>query len=354
MFGRALLASGLLAVFAASFPTEHVPLSSSPAAPPGPWRAVDGAVDASHEMVFLVALPHRNAHELESTFWEVSDPNHERYGRHLSRDEVADAFGPAEEHKAAVAFWLASAGLSFEPTAAGDWFVVRAPAAAVEALFATQLARFEHQATGRRVVRAALPLLVPSFVAPAIDLIHGVADFPDPRASFSLSVGHAPPRGAAERAATLLRRAAHPSLPEPEAQFMGQGNHELVLSVVPYCAGPKGVEACPDMAALRGNITAFSARVVFAGNGSLVTESEVRRAWGAGASPSMRAALSACRPCPSRTPTPTPVPPVRAVLQRLLRRRPVPAGGVGAHQLCLLQRERGLQVQGRGRVVALR
>lgn len=70
----------------------------------------------------------------------VSDPSHQRYGKHLTADEVHDLVKPAAETSDAVHEWLADNGIlasdcSYTP--AKDWIKVKLPVAKVEELLDT-------------------------------------------------------------------------------------------------------------------------------------------------------------------------------------------------------------------------
>lgn len=86
----------------------------------------------------------------------VSDPSHERYGKHLTPAEVQDLVKPSREVLSDVHDWLESHGvdhaqLSYSP--AKDWIKVRLPISDIERLLDTQYSVYEHQ-DGTQLVRA--------------------------------------------------------------------------------------------------------------------------------------------------------------------------------------------------------
>lgn len=93
--------------------------------------------------------------ELEKQLYEVSDPNHHRYGQHLSADEVSALVAPSEASLNAVHEWLEDNNISLdhvEYTPAKDWVVVALPVSAVEELLDTEYHVYENDA-GTRLVR---------------------------------------------------------------------------------------------------------------------------------------------------------------------------------------------------------
>lgn len=63
---------------------------------------------AEYELV--AHLHHRNLERLEQTFWDVANPEHPSYLKHLSLEETAHLIGAADEDVAEVKEWLLSLG----------------------------------------------------------------------------------------------------------------------------------------------------------------------------------------------------------------------------------------------------
>merc|ERR1719482_2157394 len=64
---------------------------------------LEKSVPADHSISMTVALkvdPDRRA-KLEQTFWEVSDPKHEKYGQHLKIDDITKLLAIPDERVAA-------------------------------------------------------------------------------------------------------------------------------------------------------------------------------------------------------------------------------------------------------------
>jgi tripeptidyl-peptidase I len=75
----------------------------------------------------------------------VSDPNHSRYGQHLSADEVNDFVKPSEEALGLVHEWLLDHGIetsNLRYTPAKDWIKIKLSAAEVEELLETEYSTY--------------------------------------------------------------------------------------------------------------------------------------------------------------------------------------------------------------------
>ena len=108
--------------------------------------------------------------ELEKTLFEVSEPSHTRYGKHLSADEVNELIQPKDEALEAVHEWLHDAGVKVEELAyspAKDWIRITLPVKDVESLLDTEYYHFIHE-DGTELVRAeswSLPLHLHDHIA---------------------------------------------------------------------------------------------------------------------------------------------------------------------------------------------
>ncbi|EIW61376.1 tripeptidyl peptidase A [Trametes versicolor FP-101664 SS1] len=111
---------------------------------------------ADHIIELRIALPQPNFAELERHLYEVSDPFHDRYGQHLSKEEVESLVTPEPESVHLVNEWLASHGLyedSLSRSPAKDWVLVKVPVTLAEAMLKTEYHVWTHDASGESVVR---------------------------------------------------------------------------------------------------------------------------------------------------------------------------------------------------------
>lgn len=85
----------------------------------------------------------------------VSDPEHERYGNHLSAEEVHELIKPTKDASEQVHDWLLDNGVeahSLDYSPAKDWIKVTLPVSAIERLLDTKYSVFEHE-DGTEIVR---------------------------------------------------------------------------------------------------------------------------------------------------------------------------------------------------------
>lgn len=86
----------------------------------------------------------------------MSDPDHPRYGQHLTNEEVNELVKPSANGERLVHEWLQSEGIDcarLEYSPARDWIRLSLPVAEVERILDTEYSVFEHK-DGDRVVRA--------------------------------------------------------------------------------------------------------------------------------------------------------------------------------------------------------
>lgn len=81
----------------------------------------------------------------------VSNPFHDRYGQHLTAEEVNELVKPSDETSQLVHEWLESNGVSTDNlkyTPAKDWITITLPVAQIESLLDTKYSVYEHEEGG--------------------------------------------------------------------------------------------------------------------------------------------------------------------------------------------------------------
>lgn len=99
-----------------------------------------GEPPADHKIALKIGLPQPNFNELEKHLYEISDPDHARYGHHLSKVEVEELVAPHPESLDTVNEWLSSLGFDNEDmvrSPAKDWITINAPVSKVEEMLNT-------------------------------------------------------------------------------------------------------------------------------------------------------------------------------------------------------------------------
>ncbi|KAA1473406.1 tripeptidyl peptidase A [Dentipellis sp. KUC8613] len=174
-----LIPTALLALsaLAAAAPNSTPKLKERITAPRN-WEPVKRAPPA-HVLTLRIALPQPNFSVLEQHLWEVSDPDHARYGEHLSKAEVEALLAPHEDSVSAVESWLAEHGVpagARTHSPAGDWVKISVPVALAEKMLNTEYHVWKHTADGTTVLRTTHYSL-PEALHPHVELIQPTTIF---------------------------------------------------------------------------------------------------------------------------------------------------------------------------------
>ncbi|KAI0080806.1 tripeptidyl peptidase A [Panus rudis PR-1116 ss-1] len=164
-----------LALAAPSFDSPHKVKET--VVPPRGWvkRSV-APRDLTIEL--RVALPQPNFYELERHLYEISDPDHERYGAHLSKEEIEQLVAPDSMSVESVTEWLASHGVTnLNRSPAGDWIKVHIPVSLAEEMLDTEYHIWVHAETGKTVIRTTAYSL-PESLHSHVELVHPTTYFP--------------------------------------------------------------------------------------------------------------------------------------------------------------------------------
>lgn len=132
--------------------SHHVPRSFSRIRP----------APKDHIINLKIGLKQSKFDELERHLYEVSDPYHERYGQHLSAEEVNELVKPSEETTTLVHTWLKEHGISdgLGVSSAGDWLDIKLTVKTIENLLNTKYSVYRH-VDGTELIRTtewSLPL----------------------------------------------------------------------------------------------------------------------------------------------------------------------------------------------------
>ncbi|KAH9482489.1 Tripeptidyl-peptidase sed3 [Psilocybe cubensis] len=145
---------------------------------PGGW-VKHGDPPANHNIVLRIALPQPNFHVLEQHLYEISDPDHERYGQHLSKEEVEELVAPHSESLDLVNEWISSFGLTEDDlvrSPAKDWVTLKLPVSLVEKMLDTKYYVWQHAQSGDYLVRTTSYSL-PSHLHDHVDTIQPTTSF---------------------------------------------------------------------------------------------------------------------------------------------------------------------------------
>ncbi|EIW73981.1 subtilisin-like protein [Coniophora puteana RWD-64-598 SS2] len=178
-----LLAAALVNASALSFRGFPQRVKESTSAPSTGW-VKHSAAHPETMLQLQISLTQPRFGELEQHLLEISDPSHERYGVHLSKEEVHELMAPHVDTHGIVAEWLAVHGVDqaeVKHSAAGDWMTVRVPVRLAESMFDTDLHLYKHAESGDSLIRT-LEYSLPEILHDHIDLVHPLTmHAPSPR-----------------------------------------------------------------------------------------------------------------------------------------------------------------------------
>jgi len=165
----------LTAALAALGQCASTVFESAPAQPEG-WTRLGDANPDQH-LKLRIALQQPNEALFERTLYEVSDPAHAQYGRHLSRDALSAMMAPRAESTSAVRTWLRSAGISDASVHEdGEWVNLDVTVREASALLDADFGVWGHDGTSVKRVRA-LEYSVPDEVTSHIKMVAPVVRF---------------------------------------------------------------------------------------------------------------------------------------------------------------------------------
>lgn len=111
---------------------------------PREWTEI-GHPSKSDLIHLQIGLKQRNEGVVESHLLEISDPNHRRYGQHLSIAEIHNIIAPAEDSVELVQAWLQEHDITTVVYSPGkDWASIVVPIEKAEQLLRTTYKTFEH------------------------------------------------------------------------------------------------------------------------------------------------------------------------------------------------------------------
>ncbi|KAI9444490.1 subtilisin-like protein [Lactarius indigo] len=133
------------------------------AAVPEQWESV-GYPSVGAMIDLRIALKPKRENALIDTLYEVSNPQHTRYGAHLSKEQVADLVAPHQDTRKLVESWLGYHGVppsNISTSHGGGWLTVTGvPVSKANDLLGASYQLYRHTGTNEtilRTVRYALP-----------------------------------------------------------------------------------------------------------------------------------------------------------------------------------------------------
>lgn len=139
---------------------------------PSGWE-LHGPAPADHTMDMRIGLKQDKLDELISSLYEVSDPAHEKYGAHLSVEEVQALVAPHPDTVELVDSWLTHHDIdpsSAHRSGGNEWVMLRVSVAQAERMLGTKYNVYRHSKTSEYVVRT-LGYSLPNILHGHVDVI---------------------------------------------------------------------------------------------------------------------------------------------------------------------------------------
>lgn len=111
--------------------------------PPEGWQAI-GVPEADRPLHFRIAMTQPDEALFEQTLFDISTPEHPRYGQHMKKSELKEMLKPTSEASEAVNEWLKSAGIT-QVDDDGEWISFIATVEHAEELLDTQFAVYRYE-----------------------------------------------------------------------------------------------------------------------------------------------------------------------------------------------------------------
>jgi tripeptidyl-peptidase-1 len=128
-----------LAVSAIAAPHSTTFITKETVDLPSGWSRC-GTPPSDHVISLRIGLPQPNFPVLEKHLYEISDPEHPRYGLHFSKEQVEELVAPHPGSLDAVNNWLATHGFgesNIVRSPAKDWISINIPVNLVEKMLDT-------------------------------------------------------------------------------------------------------------------------------------------------------------------------------------------------------------------------
>ncbi|KAI0034121.1 tripeptidyl peptidase A [Vararia minispora EC-137] len=182
MFTLALLVASIVVVVS-PLPSASVYKLKERIPNPRDWVQLHRA-PVDYILPLRIALPQIKFGELERHLYEVSNPGHQRYGAHLSKEEVERLIAPHPESLAVINKWLTSHGLDekdLQRSPAQDWVTIHVPIGLAEEMLDTKFHTWKHVVHGDVVV-GTTSYSLPEDVHAHVELVQPTTYFARPRA----------------------------------------------------------------------------------------------------------------------------------------------------------------------------
>ncbi|KAL5536826.1 hypothetical protein ACEPAF_649 [Sanghuangporus sanghuang] len=123
---------------------------------PNGWVVHSADAPPDHVLDMRIGLKQDKFEQLVDELYQVSDPRHERYGAHLSKEDVERLVAPHEDTVNTVEAWLTHHGIdlsSVQRSPAGDWLSLSIPVSQAERMLSAKYSVFHNPSSEAYLVR---------------------------------------------------------------------------------------------------------------------------------------------------------------------------------------------------------
>jgi tripeptidyl-peptidase-1 len=175
MFFRVLVVGCLSLLTAANPVSDDHGIFEQLHSAPEEWKAV-GSPPVEMLLGFKIALQAAEPTALVRHLQDVSSPSNERYGQHLSIQQLKEILSPSEEAKKSVHSWLKRSGVQ-NIDERGEWIHFTATTKQADAMMNTKFLTYRHVRDSNAEAIRTTKVGLPRSVIPHIKMIHPTTRF---------------------------------------------------------------------------------------------------------------------------------------------------------------------------------
>ncbi|OAA58668.1 tripeptidyl-peptidase 1 precursor [Cordyceps fumosorosea ARSEF 2679] len=172
----AFLLPVLVATLAVASPVSQFVTKQALDTVPDGWQ-YKAAAPSDQNLRLHIRLKEENIDQLQKRTLEISDPEHDDYGKHLTKAEVDALTAPTKETVDSVTKWLSSHGVDAGQVESG-FLTISVSIDQAQKMLNTDYGVYTHATTGRETVRTTSYSL-PKDVHPAIEMVQPTTLFSD-------------------------------------------------------------------------------------------------------------------------------------------------------------------------------
>ena len=140
----------------------------------GYQRAGQSRAIEYHEVIFCIKQ--KNRKYIEELLIQISTPGNEKYGKHLTRQQIADLTANPVATKNVIKY-LEDNGITYDATIYGEYIKAKAPISTWERVFSTKFDKYYND-EGHSIHRSRDEVIIPSELSSHVNFVMKTTDFP--------------------------------------------------------------------------------------------------------------------------------------------------------------------------------